>query len=258
MAGWRFLSNAYSDTLASVTSTPSADASFPAANAIGTKGQSRYTPWRTGNTPAATENYDIDLTLTRDITLAAVLGFRRKSATAANPTSADLYHGTSSSGPWTSVDTMALGSLTRDVGVAFTTISKRHWRFQFVGGGSAYSVGRILLGDYIDMGQTSRGGRREEVFRPQGALIGPGGHPFTFESPDLGRVFTLRFENVTTSKLATFQDVIYRTGPIVMLDPGGNCYQARIPAGSRPSVNYLWDDGTTKIYDLSITLEQFP
>lgn len=266
MAGIRFLTadRTASTTAAIDTVSPVQDANFPQSNTIGAAGKNRFAIWRTPDPVGADPvNVDIDLQTPSSVHFAAICGFRPQSTSPlAGPFSCTLFSGDIFP-PATSRATFSLitdfGA--RDyLGEGFPTspVSARYWRFQFSTIVGYFSVGRLVVGTLTDIGGASPGGFVVSPFLPGGALVGPGGHQHEFYGRDRGDVIQVTMRGVSGSVVNGIR-AAQRFGPgLLMIDMENVLRQVRFPQGSPPQITTRWDDGVTRLYDVSFTLERIP
>lgn len=189
----------------------------------------RYTPWQTSAAPGGTLDLEIDLGGAKTINCAAVHGFRQAGS---SPITFIVF-----SSPdhvtWTQQGgSAALTNLPmRDAGIFFGSVTARYWRFEFTTFGSQFSVGRVALGSFVDLGaigapglQFTRGRTRLETPIPGGAVV-----LRDLGDPTAGSQLPWQYANPTT--LANLIQIRDQTGSFTLFDADDLVWEVYVRGG---------------------------
>lgn len=213
MANTRFAYTNLVDT-ATLTNSPSADASYPAANA---KNGERYIPWRSAVGPASPIDYELDFGSAQAVTIAAGLNL--------GSTITSIEVESASSPPtWTTRATITPAGAV-DKGAVFGSQSFRYWRFR-VYNSAQFSIGRLWLGVVqCDMEGQMSPGTVKRTIKNRRREIGPSGIQQSFYNGRALHEWRYRFGKIVDSVRSSLDTVIQQQKSVLLIDDGDNFYE---------------------------------
>jgi hypothetical protein len=221
---------------ASISGSPSANASFPAINVLS---PDRKVVWRTAATPGVV-NLDIDLGAAFSDVPVVIGGwgvhYLRTEAPLGSGPNVTVY---SSSTDFSSLslqgtlDGTSYWHSSRDwVDSASSPLTnQRYWRVRFDGGGWPFSVGKVVLGVTADFGMFYSPGSGYEVMVPGNVARTMDHDPVILRQGEARKVFHLIYNHVTTERLV-LDEIARQTVPLSLLDSDGKSYHVVVERGT--------------------------
>jgi hypothetical protein len=228
---------------------------YPTSNL---KTSDRYTLWKTGDPPSGSPvQVDFDLGSNKTVTSVGVLGYRGPFGTAV--TSVAIYSAASASGyppgAWTLQATINVNALfdTRDFGAIIASVSHRYWRFEFTHGGTAWSIGKLWVGNATDLGAIHSPGGLYAPFRNRLETPLPNGAVVLSDLGDPGADWTLPWQTITSSLRTTLLSLQQQTGSFLMIDPDDNFFEVYLVGGRAETLRQF-----TTTFDANLALRRLP
>lgn len=215
MANTRFAyTNLVDASTTTLTNSPSADASYPAANA---RNGERYIVWRSAVGPASPIDYELDFGSAQAVTLAAGLNL--------GSTISSIEVESASAPPtWTLRATITPAGAV-DKGAVFASQSFRYWRFR-VYNSAQFSIGRLWLGVVqSDMEGQMSPGTVKRTIKNRRREMGPSGVQQSFYNGRALHQFDYRFGKITDSVRTLLDNVIQQRTSILLIDDSDVFYE---------------------------------